>query len=83
MLKCAESNTELKGLEADSLVTEHIQVKTKPPKMWHRNYRAHGPINPCMGPPCHSKMILTEKEQTVPKSSKRRLHRRKRYTRRN
>ena len=52
MLESAESNTELKGLEADSLVIEHIQVKKKPPKMWHRNYRTHGPINPYMSPTC-------------------------------
>ena len=39
MLKNAESNAELKGLDVDSLVTEHIQVN-KAPKTWHRTYRA-------------------------------------------
>ena len=66
MLKNAESNTELKGLGVDSLVTEHIQVN-KAPKMQRRTYRAHGRINPYMSSPCHVETTLTEKEQTVPK----------------
>ncbi|XP_061044351.1 large ribosomal subunit protein uL22-like [Eubalaena glacialis] len=59
-------NAELKGLDVDSLVIEHIQVN-KAPRMWHRTYRAHGQINPYMSSPCHIEMILTEREQTVPK----------------
>uniref|UniRef100_A0A8C4YQ32 Large ribosomal subunit protein uL22 n=1 Tax=Gopherus evgoodei TaxID=1825980 RepID=A0A8C4YQ32_9SAUR len=66
MLKNAESNAELKGLDVDSLVTEHIQVN-KAPKMRRRTYRAHGRINPYMSSPCHIEMILTKKEQIVPK----------------
>uniref|UniRef100_A0A2K5JS10 Large ribosomal subunit protein uL22 n=1 Tax=Colobus angolensis palliatus TaxID=336983 RepID=A0A2K5JS10_COLAP len=66
MLKNAESNAELKGLDVDSLVTEHIQVN-KAPKMCRWTYRAHGWINPYMSSPCHIEMILTEKEQIVPK----------------
>uniref|UniRef100_A0A8C5JZQ5 Large ribosomal subunit protein uL22 n=1 Tax=Jaculus jaculus TaxID=51337 RepID=A0A8C5JZQ5_JACJA len=66
MLKNAESNAELKGSDVDSLVIEHIQVN-KAPKMRCRTYRAHGRINPYMGSPCHIEMILTEKEQIVPK----------------
>ncbi|OWK09483.1 hypothetical protein Celaphus_00006619 [Cervus elaphus hippelaphus] len=54
MLKNAESNAELKGLDVDSLVTEHIQDL------------AHGRINPYMSSPCHIE-ILTEKEQIIPK----------------
>ncbi|ELW62294.1 60S ribosomal protein L17 [Tupaia chinensis] len=65
-LKNAESNAELKGLDVDSLVIEHIQVN-KAPKMRHCTYRAHERINPCMSSPCHIEMILTEKEQIVPK----------------
>ncbi|XP_036012036.1 60S ribosomal protein L17-like [Mus musculus] len=65
-LKNAESNAELKGLGVDSLVIEHIQVN-KTPKMRRRPYRAHGRINPCMSSPCHTEMILTEKEQIIPK----------------
>ena len=59
-------NAELKGLDVDSLVIEHIQVN-KAPKMWHRIYRAHSWINPYMSSSCHIEMILTEKEQIVPK----------------
>ncbi|XP_055992858.1 60S ribosomal protein L17-like [Sorex fumeus] len=66
MLKNAESNTELKGLDVDSLVIEHIQVN-KAPNMCCRTYRAHGRINPYMSSPCHTEMILTGKEQIVPK----------------
>ncbi|KAL4833425.1 hypothetical protein H8958_018543, partial [Nasalis larvatus] len=66
MLKNAESNAELKGLDVDSLVIEHIQVN-KAPKMRQQTYRAHGQINPYMSSPCHTEMILTEKEQIVPK----------------
>ena len=40
MLKNAESNAELKGLDVDSLVIEHIQVN-KAPKMRRRTNRAH------------------------------------------
>uniref|UniRef100_H0XXY3 Large ribosomal subunit protein uL22 n=1 Tax=Otolemur garnettii TaxID=30611 RepID=H0XXY3_OTOGA len=65
MLKNAESNAEFKGLDVDSLVSEHIQVN-KAPKMHRQTYRAHGCINPSMSP-CHIEMILTEKEQIVPK----------------
>ncbi|CAD7675493.1 unnamed protein product [Nyctereutes procyonoides] len=59
-------NAELKDLDVDSLVIEHIQVN-KPPKMRSRTYRAHGQINPYMSSPCHVEMILIEKEQIVPK----------------
>ncbi|ELK03097.1 60S ribosomal protein L17 [Pteropus alecto] len=65
MLKNAESNAELKVLDIDSLVVEHIQVN-KAPKMQHRTYRAHGWINPYMSSPCLIEMI-SEKEQIVPK----------------
>uniref|UniRef100_A0A5F9CT88 Large ribosomal subunit protein uL22 n=1 Tax=Oryctolagus cuniculus TaxID=9986 RepID=A0A5F9CT88_RABIT len=53
MLKNAESNAELKV--------------NKAPKMRRWTYRAHGRINPYMSSPCHTEMILTEKEQIVPK----------------
>ena len=64
VLKNAESKAELKGLDVDSLVTEHIQVN-KAPKMWHRTYRVHGWSNPLMSSPCHPGMIPTETEQIV------------------
>uniref|UniRef100_A0A8C8SHG1 Uncharacterized protein n=1 Tax=Pelusios castaneus TaxID=367368 RepID=A0A8C8SHG1_9SAUR len=43
-----------------------IQVN-KALKMRRRTYRAHDHINPSMSPPCRIEMILTEKEQIVPK----------------
>ena len=39
MLKNAENNAELKGLDVESLVTEHIQVN-KVPKMQRRTYKS-------------------------------------------
>ncbi|XP_002126820.2 large ribosomal subunit protein uL22-like [Ciona intestinalis] len=66
MLKTAESNADVKGLDVDSLVIDHIQVNAAA-KMRRRTYRAHGRINPYMSSPCHIEMILTEKEQIVPR----------------
>merc|ERR1712080_245203 len=40
LLKNAESNTEYKGLDADHLVIDHIQVN-RAPHMRRRTYRAH------------------------------------------
>merc|ERR1739841_92155 len=56
LLKNAESNADLKGLDVDSLVIEHIQVNAAA-KMRRRTYRAHGRINPYMSSPCHIEMI--------------------------
>merc|ERR1711936_316787 len=67
-LKNAESNAEYKGLDADHLVIDHIQVN-RAPKMRRRTYRAHGRINPYMSPPCHIELCLVEKEQAFAKTS--------------
>ena len=66
LLKNAESNAELKGLDADHLVIDHVQVN-QAPKMRRRTYRAHGRINPYKSSPCHIEIFLTEKESVVPK----------------
>ena len=50
MLKNAESDAELKSLDVDSLVIDHIQVN-KAPEMHRRTYRAQGRINPHMSSP--------------------------------
>merc|ERR1719394_1215091 len=85
MLKNAESNAEYKGLDADHLVIDHIQVN-RAPKMRRRTYRAHGRINPYMSSPCHIEFSLVEKEQTFAarseepekkKVSKKKLHKQK------
>merc|ERR1712212_689630 len=68
LLKNAESNAEYKGLDADHLVIDHIQVN-RAPKMRRRTYRAHGRINPYMSSPCHIEVILVEKEQVFAKVS--------------
>merc|ERR1712173_491093 len=62
MLKNAESNADLRGLDVDSLVIDHIQVNAAA-KMRRRTYRAHGRINPYMSSPCHIEITLVEKEQ--------------------
>ncbi|XP_065837124.1 large ribosomal subunit protein uL22-like [Oscarella lobularis] len=66
LLKNAESNAEVKGLDTDALAIDHIQVNAAP-KMRRRTYRAHGRINPYMSSPCHIELMLTEKEQIVEK----------------
>merc|ERR1712211_231208 len=66
MLKNAESNAEYKGLEADHLGIDHIQVN-RAPKMRRRTYSAHGRINPYMSSPCHIEVVLVEKEQAFSK----------------
>ncbi|KAI4343380.1 hypothetical protein L6164_010735 [Bauhinia variegata] len=66
LLKNAESNAEVKGLDVDTLVITHIQVN-QAQKQRRRTYRAHGRINPYMSSPCHIELILSEKEEPVPK----------------
>merc|ERR1712044_138369 len=66
LLKNAESNAEYKGLDADHLVIDHIQVN-RAPHMRRRTYRAHGRINPYMSSPCHIEVCLVEKEQQFSK----------------
>jgi len=65
VLRNAESNAELKGLDAERLVIEHIQVN-RAPLMRRRTYRAHGRINAYMSSPCHMEVILSEKDDLVP-----------------
>merc|ERR1712102_244260 len=67
LLKNAESNAEYKGLDADHLVVDHIQVN-RAPKMRRRTYRAHGRINPYMSSPCHIELCLVEKEGAFAKA---------------
>nr|GMC82287.1 60S ribosomal protein L17-2 [Ipomoea batatas] len=66
LLKNAESNAEVKGLDVDSLFISHIQVN-QAQKQRRRTYRAHGRINPYMSSPCHIELILSEKEEPVKK----------------
>ncbi|KAI6178440.1 50S ribosomal protein L22 [Aphelenchoides besseyi] len=66
LLRNAESNAEMKGLDIDHLVIEHIVVQ-RAAKMRRRTYRAHGRINPYMSSPCHVELILCEKKDVVSK----------------
>ena len=45
-------------LDAESLVTEHIQVN-KAPERGRRIYRAHGGFTRSRSSPCHTETILT------------------------
>ncbi|XP_076242986.1 ribosomal protein L17 [Calliopsis andreniformis] len=67
LLRNAESNADVAGLETERLVISHIQVNHAP-CLRRRTYRAHGRINPYMSSPCHIEVILTEKEDFVMKS---------------
>lgn len=83
MLKNAESNAEVKGLDVDALVIDHIQVCSRilvtdfyvliqvnaAAKQRRRTYRAHGRINPYMASPCHVEIILSEREVAVPRAA--------------
>ncbi|XP_064390547.1 large ribosomal subunit protein uL22 [Halichondria panicea] len=66
LLRNAESNAEVKMLNTDALVIEHIQVN-RAAKLRRRTYRAHGRINPFMTSPCHIEMFLMEKDEAIPK----------------
>merc|ERR1712010_408521 len=54
MLKNAESIAEYKGLDADHLIIEHIQVN-RAAKMRRRTYRAHEGLTPTCPPPATSR----------------------------
>merc|ERR1712232_110356 len=64
LLSNVASNAEVKNLDVDKLVIEHIQVNAAQ-KQRRRTYRAHGRINPFMSNPCHIELIVVEDEETV------------------
>jgi hypothetical protein len=61
-----QNNAELKGLDPDSLVTEHSSEK-KHERCTAVTYRTHSQVNPCTTSPCHTGMILIELEQSASK----------------
>jgi large subunit ribosomal protein L17e len=69
LLRNAESNAEVKGLDIDNLYVSHIQVN-QAQKGRRRTYRAHGRINAYMSSPCHVELTLSEKEAPVQKADK-------------
>lgn len=52
----------------ENLIVSHIQVQ-QAPKHRRRTYRAHGRIGPYMSSPCHIELIVSEKQDVVPKGS--------------
>ncbi|KAL5574948.1 hypothetical protein UlMin_016647 [Ulmus minor] len=66
LLKNAESNAEVKGLDVDSLYVSHIQVN-QAQKQRRRTYRAHERINPYVSSTCYTELIPLEKEEPVKK----------------
>jgi len=66
LLKNAEANAEVKGLDIESLVVTHIQTN-RAPKQRRRTYRAHGRINPYMSSPAHIELLLAEEGSNVAK----------------
>ncbi|CAO3621050.1 60S ribosomal protein L17B [Mucor bainieri] len=67
LLKNAESNAEAKGLNVEELYISSIVVN-QAPKHRRRTYRAHGRINPFMSSPSHIEVVLTEKDEVVPRA---------------
>uniref|UniRef100_A0A7S0CT49 60S ribosomal protein L17 n=1 Tax=Micromonas pusilla TaxID=38833 RepID=A0A7S0CT49_MICPS len=68
ILKNAESNAEVKGLDTDALSVFHIQVN-RAVQQRRRTYRAHGRINPYMSSPCHVEVVLSEAVEAVKKEA--------------
>ncbi|CAM9459440.1 unnamed protein product, partial [Chrysoparadoxa australica] len=66
LVRNAESNAEMKGLDTSNLFITHIQAN-RAPKMRRRTYRAHGRINAYMSSPAHIELVLGEKPQQVKK----------------
>ncbi|EQC33641.1 50S ribosomal protein L22 [Saprolegnia diclina VS20] len=67
LVKNAEANAELKGLDTDKLYIAHTQANAAI-KQRRRTYRAHGRIGPYMSNPAHIELILTEKKENVAKA---------------
>ncbi|KAJ8101280.1 ribosomal protein L22/L17 [Lipomyces tetrasporus] len=67
LLKNAEANANVKGLDTSKLIIKHIQVN-QAPKQRRRTYRAHGRINPYMSSPCHIEVILVEQDEEIAKT---------------
>ena len=59
LLKNAESNADLKGLDTGNLIVKHIQVN-QAPKQRRRTYRAHGRV--CCLPPSKRQNIIALSE---------------------
>jgi large subunit ribosomal protein L17e len=66
LLKNAEANAEMKGLDTDNLYVTHAQAN-RAQKQRRRTYRAHGRIGPYMSNPAHIEIMVAEKDAAVQK----------------
>ena len=66
LLKNAEANAEMKGLDVDELIVKHSQAN-RAPYQRRRTYRAHGRINPYMASPAHIELVLVKAAEPVAK----------------
>lgn len=64
MVKNAESNAEVRGIDTETLIIDHVQVN-KAQRGRRRTFRAHGRINAFMSQPCHVEMFVSEPEDPV------------------
>ncbi|KAM0751149.1 60S ribosomal protein L17/L23 [Meredithblackwellia eburnea MCA 4105] len=65
LLKNAQSNAEVNGLDVNELEVKNIIVQ-QAPKTRRRTYRAHGRINAYQGHPCHIQLVLSPLQASVP-----------------
>uniref|UniRef100_A0A0K3CJI0 FGENESH: predicted gene_11.181 protein n=1 Tax=Rhodotorula toruloides TaxID=5286 RepID=A0A0K3CJI0_RHOTO len=68
LVKNAQANAEVNGLDKDELFVKNIVVQ-QAPKMRRRTYRAHGRINPYQSSPTHLEVILAPYGAEVPAAS--------------
>ncbi|GAA5957884.1 hypothetical protein JCM8115_006278 [Rhodotorula mucilaginosa] len=68
LIKNAQANAEVNGLDKDELFVQNI-VCQQAPKMRRRTYRAHGRINPYQSSPTHLEVILAPLGAEVPAAS--------------
>lgn len=69
LLKNAESNAEMKGLDTDKLVVSHIQVN-RAPRGRRRGFGAHGRTKHLLSSPCHIELFLEPQDEVVAKAGK-------------
>ncbi|GAA5957624.1 hypothetical protein JCM10213_001419 [Rhodosporidiobolus nylandii] len=67
LIKNAQANAEVNGLDKDELYVKNIVVQ-QAPKMRRRTYRAHGRINPYQSSPTHLEIVLAPLHADVPRA---------------
>ncbi|CAA6653652.1 unnamed protein product [Spirodela intermedia] len=77
LLKNAESNAEVKGLDVDTLYISHIQVNQARNRDAGPTALMGGSTVTYMSSPCHIELVLSEKEEAVQKEPETQLATRK------